>query len=73
MRDVGDRDGWKCHLCGKRVNPLIKNPDPKGPTIDHLIPIAAGGLDSFDNVALAHWSCNSARGARGLAQLRLAV
>lgn len=73
IEHVGDRDGWRCHLCGKRVNPSIVNPDPRAPTIDHLIPIADGGLDELSNVALAHRSCNCARGARGLAQLRLAV
>lgn len=73
LEQVGHRDGWKCHLCGKRVNPTIANPDPRAPTIDHLIPVTAGGIDELSNVALAHRSCNCARGARGLAQLRLAV
>jgi len=73
IEQVGDRDGWRCHLCGKRVDPSIANPDPRAPTIDHLIPVADGGLDELSNVALAHRSCNCARGARGMAQLRLAV
>ena len=73
LEEVGDRDGWRCHLCSKRVNPTIANPDPRAPTIDHLIPVAAGGVDELSNVALAHRSCNCSRGAKGLAQLRLAV
>lgn len=73
LKEVGDRDGWRCHLCRRRVNPSIANPDPRAPTIDHLVPIAHGGIDELANVALAHRSCNCARGARGLAQLRLAV
>lgn len=34
------------------------------PTIDHIIPLAKGGEHSWENVQLAHFSCNSAKGAR---------
>jgi 5-methylcytosine-specific restriction endonuclease McrA len=44
-----------------------------GPTIDHLIPVSKGGADVPENVALAHRSCNCARGNRGAVQLRLAA
>lgn len=73
LRQVAERDGWKCHLCGRQVNPKLTDPDPRSATIDHLVPVSAGGLDELPNVALAHRSCNCARGAKGLAQLRLAV
>ena len=42
-----------------------------GATVDHLVPIAAGGLHTWDNVALAHRRCNLKRGAAGIVQLRL--
>lgn len=41
-------------------------------TMDHLVPLSKGGDHSWENVALAHRSCNSKRGAGRLpAQLRL--
>lgn len=42
-----------------------------GPTIDHLVPIADGGLDELANVRLAHRQCNCARGRGGDIQLLL--
>ena len=35
----------------------------KYPSIDHVIPLSKGGTHSWDNVKLAHFSCNSAKGA----------
>jgi 5-methylcytosine-specific restriction endonuclease McrA len=32
---------------------------PDAPTVDHIIPLAKGGTHTWDNVQLAHWSCNS--------------
>lgn len=71
LTEIGDRDGWKCHLCRKAVDKTLPGTAQMGPTIDHLIPISAGGEDSEPNVALAHRKCNCARGAKGAAQLRL--
>ncbi len=64
------RDGGVCQLCHKRVgNNAV--PAPLAPTIDHIVPLAAGGLHEYRNVQLAHFACNSLRGAAGAAQLRL--
>jgi predicted nucleic acid-binding Zn ribbon protein len=71
LRDLARRDGWRCHLCGKRVLKAVGQLHPKSPTADHLIPIAAGGTHTWDNVALAHRDCNMRRSDRGNAQLRL--
>lgn len=68
--DIFARDGHRCHLCGKRVSDKPV-PHPMAATIDHLVPISAGGRDAPDNVATAHFVCNSRRGNRGIAQLRL--
>lgn len=71
VTQVGDRDGWLCHLCNKQVDRTLPGTDQRGPTIDHLIPIADGGADELANVALAHRACNVLRRNRGRAQLRL--
>lgn len=69
--DVFVRDGWRCHLCGRLTKASAKAPHPLSPTVDHLVPISAGGEDSPRNVATAHFICNAKRGAGGVAQLRL--
>jgi len=32
------------------------------PSLDHIVPVFAGGGDSLDNVQLAHYRCNTLRG-----------
>ncbi len=69
---LGERDGWRCHLCSKKVAPVAGTAERMdGATVDHLIPIASGGTHTWGNVALAHRSCNLSRGTRGEVQLRL--
>ena len=68
---LAERDKWKCHICGGRVLKSAKVPHPRAATVDHLIPISAGGVDGLENVALAHFLCNTRRGTGGEAQLRL--
>lgn len=47
---VFERDNGICGLCGMAV---------VGPfTIDHIIPISKGGPHSYENVQLAHPTCN---------------
>ena len=36
---------------------------PLAPTVDHIIPLARAGTHTWDNVQLAHWSCNSLKSA----------
>jgi 5-methylcytosine-specific restriction endonuclease McrA len=69
IRALAERDGWTCHLCGETV-PDVRHrkgkPKMDGPTIDHRLPLALGGQHTWDNVALAHFICNSRRGAMPL-------
>lgn len=69
---IAERDGWRCHICGKSIPKDSRAPDPKSLTLDHLVPISQGGPHTKDNVAAAHLRCNIRRGAGRLpAQLRL--
>jgi hypothetical protein len=71
LHQVAERDGWRCHICRKRVDQRLSGTHKLGPTIDHLIPLSDGGSDDMQNVALAHRSCNCARGVGGVVQLML--
>lgn len=72
LAEVAERDRHRCHLCGKKVNMSLSGMHPRGPTIDHLVPLSADGDDVLANVALAHRACNIRKGANGPPQqLRL--
>jgi len=62
-RRIFERDRWTCKLCGKRVKREAEAPDPNAPTLDHIIPLAAGpengGVHAPWNVQCAHFLCNS--------------
>lgn len=71
LHGLAERDGRTCHICGGKVDMRLSGMHPKGATIDHLVPLSAGGLDEPTNVALAHRKCNVDRGVGGEVQLRL--
>ncbi len=56
--DVALRDNSVCHICGDVVDMLLPRTSRFGATLDHVVPIAKGGLDSLENLKLAHWICN---------------
>lgn len=58
---IYERDGWCCQLCGEPVDRSARFPAPKAATIDHRIPLAAGGAHSPDNWQTAHMLCNSTK------------
>lgn len=65
-----ERDNRICALCHRVTDhPRVwqnwvdhKRWLPNAPTVDHIIPLAKGGEHIWENVQLAHWSCNSAKG-----------
>lgn len=65
LEAVAIRDRDICYLCGAPVewNDIEERDGNKiagdsYPSIDHVIPLAAGGLHAWDNVRLAHRRCN---------------
>lgn len=65
------RDGGICYLCGKKVTKRrkFKRGEKRGdmrmyPSVDHVIPVSRGGSHTWNNVKLAHRSCNSKKGGR---------
>lgn len=60
-----ERDGYRCHICKAKTNPNAKVPNPKAPTLDHIIPLAQGGTHEPLNVATACFRCNHLKSDRG--------
>lgn len=56
--EVAERDNFTCHLCGELVDMSLPRTSRFGATLDHVIPVSKGGVDSLDNLKLAHWVCN---------------
>ena len=61
-----------CALCGEPCDPDDYTTDENGnilvgikyPSLDHIVPVFAGGGDFLDNVQLAHFRCNTIRGVK---------
>jgi 5-methylcytosine-specific restriction endonuclease McrA len=64
------RDGWICHLCKGPVDPDLRGKNSRrAPSLDHIIPRSEGGSNHYENLALAHRSCNSRRMSLALDKL----
>lgn len=54
-KNILRRDGYKCVYCGRGDLPL---------TVDHVLPKARGGTDSWENLVCACTVCNNRKGDR---------
>ena len=64
MEKLRERDGDICQICGLPVVDSDINNGHAGrmyPTLDHIIPLSKGGSHTWDNVQLAHMSCNAGK------------
>lgn len=62
---VGDRDGWRCGICRRKVNRRLPYPHPRSASLDHIVPLSQDGKHTYANVRITHLTCNTARGNRG--------
>ncbi len=58
-REVFERDGWICGICGDPVDPSLAWPDPMSVSLDHVIPVTKGGKHSRENAQCSHFRCNA--------------
>jgi 5-methylcytosine-specific restriction endonuclease McrA len=65
------RDKWKCQLCRCTVEPTLAKYNPKGATLDHIVPLSRGGSHTWANVQTACSLCNSKKNAKTIGQFRL--
>ena len=60
-----ERDGDGCHYC---TVPTVVNPSAgsyhRERTLDHVVPLSAGGKDELENVVCCCRSCNARKGTR---------
>ena len=54
---IFERDGYKCHYCGKQLTRFSA-------TLDHIQPFSKGGDNSFENLITSCLHCNSRRGQK---------
>lgn len=62
--EIFERDSWVCGICSKPIDPNLEWPDPMSASLDHIVPLAAGGKHERTNCQAAHYGCNSRKGAR---------
>ena len=66
LEEVGDRDGWRCWLCDKPVDPDESVNDDLGPSLDRCDALAKpthGKKKAVAEERLAHRACNTKKGA----------
>ena len=63
VQDIRMAHGDDCYLCGKPINYRLKFPHPMSPSVDHIMPISAGGPHSLSNCAMTHMGCNNKKNA----------
>ena len=70
--EIADVFEMKCAICGITVDPNDTWINDTGrkcfgrryPTVDHIVPLKAGGADLIENVQLTCKHCNSAKGVK---------
>lgn len=60
VAELTERDGFHCHYCGITLEQSTP-PDfnPRGVSLDHIIPRIEGGADDLDNLVLCCRQCNA--------------
>ena len=78
LKDLYERDGGRCYICGESVEWNDCKTDTNGnficggkyPTIDHVVPLSMGGRHTWDNVRLAHHMCNCIKGTKEIEEAK---
>jgi 5-methylcytosine-specific restriction endonuclease McrA len=70
-REIFERDGWRCGICRRRVSQKLSWPHPRSVSLDHIVPISAGGGHVRENVQCSHLECNLRKLDLGPGQLLL--
>lgn len=63
------RSGGTCVVCLGPVDRALRYPHPGCLTVEHIVPLAAGGDGSETNLAISHFACNRQKGTTLLANM----
>lgn len=58
------RDRYICQLCMQPIDRNLHYMDPLAASVDHRIPLKAGGNHTRDNLQAAHRRCNQRKGSK---------
>jgi len=69
---IGEVDGeslWElcgglCAICTGAIDVLLAWPDPQSISLDHIVPLSAGGAHETENCRWTHLVCNLRKGSR---------
>ena len=61
LRRMVERTGQPCAYCGLPIDLNAPKSAPLSFTVDHVVPVSAGGSDRMDNLVPAHYRCNIAK------------
>lgn len=61
---VWEASGGICALCGEQIDAALRHPDPMSRSLDHIIPLSAGGHHIRANVQITHLRCNLRKGVK---------
>lgn len=50
--------GSRCNICDLPIDMTLKYPNLMSRSVDHIVPRSFGGLETLENLSLAHLSCN---------------
>jgi len=59
--DICERDGWACWICNGVIDSALVPPHRLSGSVDHVVPLSAGGGDGDNNCKAAHLTCNIRR------------
>ena len=63
-RNAIKRTGAPCGICNHDIDYDLPYLDPMSFVVDHIVPIARGGLDTLENKQAAHRACNQVKAAK---------
>lgn len=58
-----------CGICTEPIDYALPHLDPLSFVVDHIVPLAKGGLDTIENKQAAHRACNRVKGDKTADQL----
>lgn len=60
-----------CFLCETPMDQQYTYPDPRLPSLEHVIPLSRGGTHTYDNLTYTHLQCNNRKLASLIEEMQL--